>query len=393
MQFLTEKSVVHVKNTGLRPIFFRSSLPEGILGYRLLTLDIMRTLSGLNRQEWPFHVLFWILLIGSAMVSTGWVWIFPDRGFFFILVTVIIPIYVNALVLVPRYFNRRHWLLYGGLLILLLLAVSAAKALFFIGSFAWAGETFDVGQQFSKWFLRDLRNLDKFVFSGTAWIVYCSFAYRFIKDWFVNERIRRQLIAEKLTMELALLKAQVNPHFLFNTLNNVYALALSERAETTADAVEKLGALMRYGLHDAQADFIRLSQELDYLERYVDMQKLRTTPDRLTVTLRLDVAEISHQKIAPMILLPFIENAFKYGVSTTEASRIFISITYAAGVLSLRVENAIHAQRVNTSDETPSGLGLTNARERLALIYPKRHRLTHGAAEDTYRVELDVTLV
>ena len=347
------------------------------------------SLSGLSHQEWPFHLLFWVLLIGSAMISTGWVWIFPDRGFLFILVTAIVPVYANALLLIPRFFNRRHWLLYGVLLILLLLAVSTVKALFFVGSLAWAGEAFDAGQQFNRWFLREFRNFDKFVFSGTAWIVYLSFAYRFIKDWFVNEGVRRQLLSEKLTMELALLKAQVNPHFLFNTLNNVYALALTEGAETTANAVEKLGALMRYSLHDAQADFILLSKELDYLERYIDMQRLRTSPDQLTVALRLDVGEIGYQKIAPMILLPFIENAFKYGVSTTESSEITIDIAYAVGMLTLRIENPIHAQRTRTT----GGLGLTNVQERLRLVYPKRHRLVHRAAGNTYRVELDVTLV
>lgn len=350
------------------------------------------TLPGLPRQEWPFHVLFWILLIGSAMVSTGWVWIFPDRGLLFILITATVPIYVNALLLIPRYFNRKHWLTYGLLLILLLLTVSAAKALFFIGSFAWAGEAFDAGQQFNKWFLREFRNFDKFVFSGTAWIVYISFAYRFIKDWFVNEQVRKQLTAEKLTMELALLKAQVNPHFLFNTLNNLYALALAERAETTADSVEKLGALMRYSLHDAQADFILLSKELDYLERYVDLQKLRATPDRLTVEMRLEVAGISNQRIAPMILIPFVENAFKYGVSTTEVSQIAIVIAYKAGVLSLRVRNNIRSQRVSTSDELSGGVGLINVQERLRLIYPSRHRLVHGAIKNIYQVELGVTL-
>ncbi len=326
--------------TGFVTFFFVLCARVVYLGDRSLNpTDMNLTLP--NRQEWPFHVLFWVLLIGSAMISTGWVWLFPDRGFLYILVTIIVPIYVNALLLIPRYFNRMHWLSYGVLLILLLLVVSAVKALFFLASFAWAGAAFNAGQQFNEWFLREFRNFDKFVFSGTAWIVYVSFAYRFIKDWFVNEGVRRQLLSEKLTMELALLKAQVNPHFLFNTLNNVYSLALAERAETTADAVEKLGALMRYSLHDAQADFILLSKELDYLERYVDMQKLRTTPDRLKLMMRLDDTGTSNQKIAPMILLPFIENAFKYGVSTTETSRIVIDVVYAKGVLALRVENTI----------------------------------------------------
>ena len=350
------------------------------------------TVPALNRYEWPFHVLFWLLTVGSAMINADWMQLFPDRGFSFVLVTAIIPVYVNALLLIPRYFNRRHWLIYAVLLVLLLLSASAAKALFFMASFAGAGEPFDAGQQFNKWFLRDFRNLDKFVFSGMAWIVYLSFAYRFIKDWFVNEGVRQQLLSEKLAMELALLKAQVNPHFLFNTLNNVYALALAEKAETTADSVEKLGALMRYSLHDAQADLILLSQELDYLERYVDLQKLRTTPDRLTVTTHWEVAEVDHRKIAPMILIPFVENAFKYGVSTTEVSNIDIDVAFVAGVLSLRVQNTVHARQTSSSEETPGGLGLTNVQERLRLIYPDRHRLVHGIQGNTYRVELDVTL-
>ena len=135
---------------------------------------------------------------------------------------------------------------------------------------------------------------------------------------------------------------------------------------------------MRYSLHDAQADFILLSQELDYLERYVDLQKLRTAPDRLTVTTHWEVAEVGHRKIAPMILIPFVENAFKYGVSTTEVSNIDIDVAFVAGVLSLRVQNTVHARRTGSSEETPGGLGLTNVQERLRLIYPDRYQLVHG---------------
>ncbi len=147
MRFLIGKWTVHVKNDGLRPIFFRGKPLDCILGYRSFNPNLMNlTLPALNRYEWPFHVLFWLVLVGSAMINADWMQLFPDRGFSFVLVTAVIPIYVNALLLIPRYFNRRHWLTYGVLLILLLLAASAAKALFFMASFAWTGETFDAGQ-------------------------------------------------------------------------------------------------------------------------------------------------------------------------------------------------------------------------------------------------------
>src|SRR5690606_20434509 len=180
-------------------------------------------------------------------------------------------------VLIPKYLKRSKIVHYTLFLTLLLLGVNLVKALFIVAYLLSHGHEIIFIDELRKWVFRDFRFLDKILFSGTMMILYISFGYRVIKVWFVNERMKQRLISDKLTMELALVKSKVNPHFLFNTLNNVYATAMEENAPNTADNIAKLGSLMRYGLHDAQVDFILLSKEIDYIGQYVDMQKLRVS--------------------------------------------------------------------------------------------------------------------
>ena len=251
------------------------------------------------------------------------------------------------------------------------------------------GKEINFVYQWYKWAFHDYRSFDKFVFSGTTWPVYLSFAYRFIKDWIINERVKEKLVSEKLSMELALLRSQVNPHFLFNTLNNIYALALEEKAVGTADTIATLGNLMRYSLHDAQADFITLRKEIDYVEQYVTMQRLRLTENtHLKMSVEADEPGSTHATIAPMILMPFIENAFKYGVSITHESRISIRISISENGLLLRVENTVHHRDASEA----GGFGLANVRHRLALLYPDQHQLVYGTEGEVYKVRLELHL-
>ncbi|MEO0330888.1 MAG: sensor histidine kinase [Bacteroidota bacterium] len=346
----------------------------------------------LNKREGWFHIAFWLLVMVSAI--SGWSnnldsMYITYRGISLVL-TFILPIYINAFVLIPRFFKRDKWPTYALYLVVLLIAAKVLHTALLLAPWMindWA--SLDLSKEFSHWVFREFRSFDKFVFSQLPWIVYISFAYRFIKDWFVNEQVKSRLISEKLSVELALLKAQVSPHFLFNTLNYIYAIALDERAVSTADNISKLGTLMRYSLHDTQADFIALNKELDYLERYIELQRMRLTEDQqLNVTLDLKNDEIGSLNIAPMILLPFIENAFKYGISTTHASQINISIRLTEKLLVMEVENAV--QRTEQSEI--GGLGLENVKTRLALIYPNRHKLTFGLVDGKYFVHLELNL-
>lgn len=342
-------------------------------------------------SEWKFHFLFWMLFLGS-LITIGWS-DFPSRiviprSASWVL-TLIIPIYINALILIPKYLKKSTWLKYVVFLLMTLFLAKVLNTLFLVIPFILQGVEFNFVSEFNKWFIRDFTRLDKFVFGSTVMIIFISFAYRIGKDWIVNERIKEKLISEKLSMELTLLKSQVNPHFLFNTLNNIYAIALEEKAENTAKNISKLGTLMRYSLHDAQSDFIQLKKEIEYIEQYVEMQKLRSTDaDSIILNVNVGGPEIQQAYIAPMILIPFIENAFKYGISTSNVSVISIDISFSDGKLYMAVKNSVH----NNKRFTNFGLGLANVKDRLRLIYSNRHRLVYEQKNNFYYVNLELKL-
>ncbi len=347
----------------------------------------------MGKRELSFHLAFWVLMMASILYA--WSNNLDPTNIIFrgisVILTFIVPIYVNALILIPRYFKRKTWLQYGALLLTLLIISKAVNTVFLLIPWMirdWAG--LDFGNEFVKWMFREFENFDKWIFSQTIWIVYMSFAYRFVKDWFVNEQIKSKLTSENLSMELALLKTQVNPHFLFNTLNNIYAVALEEKAEATADGISKLGALMRYSLHDTQADFIPLSKELEYVEKYIELQKMRLTDNqKLVCDISVANQETQGFLIAPMILMPFIENAFKYGSSTTEQTNINLAISLSKHTLHLNVENTIHKSRETVQ---VGGMGLENVKSRLRIIYSGKHDLDHGQNGQLYSVNLKLEL-
>jgi hypothetical protein len=180
----------------------------------------------------------------------------------------------------------------------------------------------------------------------------------------------RQTEKEKISAELSYLKAQINPHFLFNTLNSIYSLAI-QKADATAPAVQQLSSMMRYVLNESVNDHVPLQKEIDYISNYVGLQQLRFGKE---MHLQFNVTgDIGNNQIAPLILIPFIENAFKYGVNAEEESDIRIMISIENSKLNLEVTNNII--RTKISDEQQGGIGITNTRERLNLIYPSGHEL------------------
>lgn len=206
-----------------------------------------------------------------------------------------------------------------------------------------------------------------------------AFLIKFYDRW-------KQAENEKKNAELSLLKAQINPHFLFNTLNSLYSLAIS-RSEQTADGIAKLSGMMRYMLHDSALDMVPLQDELNYIKNYTELQKLRI-PEEANIKITLP-GEAGNKKIAPMILIPFIENAFKYGVNPNEEMTIEINISSHSNAIEMTCSNRIvHAP----SDDMQSGVGLENAKKRMLLIYPKQHLLKIEKTEDWYQVFLSVTL-
>jgi two-component system, LytTR family, sensor kinase len=200
----------------------------------------------------------------------------------------------------------------------------------------------------------------------------------------------KTLEQQRTTSELSFLRAQINPHFFFNTLNNIYALTMLN-VESSRQALLKLSRMMRYVLYETQKDMVLLSQEIAFIQDYIELMQLRLT----------DKVEIAFQKpsplrdvnIAPMILLPFVENAFKHGVSSLHASRISIALRQQPGLLEVEVRNTIFSEQ-NKSLEQGNGIGLVNTRRRLDLLYPNQYTLlvNEDTAQNEYQVHLTLDL-
>jgi LytS/YehU family sensor histidine kinase len=213
-----------------------------------------------------------------------------------------------------------------------------------------------------------------------------SAAVRITMEWFKNERQKKEMEAEKLASELAFLKSQVNPHFLFNILNNICSLA-RKKSDETENAIIKLSQIMRYMLQDSKDEKVSLEKEIEYLQSYIELQRLR-----LPEAVRIDFSTVGRPEllsIEPLLLIPFVENAFKHGVSYQDVSEISIRMICRAQALSFVVENHIAKQRGDTTEQG-SGIGLKNVMRRLELLYPGKHQLKIRDDGIQYNVELDI---
>lgn len=223
----------------------------------------------------------------------------------------------------------------------------------------------------------------------TTAILGVSNLYGYTFAWFTGERDRQTLKEEKLKAELSALKHQINPHFLFNILNGLYGLAFKNNDEVTASGIAKLSQLMRYMLYESNDNKVLLSKEIEYLENYIDLQKLRlngTTVVNFAVN-----GNIKGKQVAPMLFIPFIENAFKHGISTVNPSQLNINLEVTDNLLDLAVDNPIH---LNTSNELDpvGGIGLNNVRKRLELLYRDNYELNINESPEHHRVHLRIKL-
>lgn len=189
------------------------------------------------------------------------------------------------------------------------------------------------------------------------------------------------------------LRSQINPHFLFNALNTLYASALIENAEKTSDGIQKLGDMMRFMLHENQLPRIPLSREIDYLRNYLDLQLLRFgAQTNLDLDIQINDAQCQGE-ISPMLIIPFVENAFKHGISAKEKSWIRLNLRCISGSVHLDLVNSVHPEKpVNEKSREESGIGLENVKKRLALLYPDQHQLSIISNDTDFFVHLSVQI-
>jgi len=208
-----------------------------------------------------------------------------------------------------------------------------------------------------------------------------------IQEWFKSEDTKKEMEHEKLNTELSLLKSQINPHFFFNTLNNIYSLAIL-KSDETASSILKLSAIMRYVLTETDQKLVPLSNEIDFLQNYINLQSVRLTDK---VKLDIDFDEyVNNKQIAPLLFIAFVENAFKYGVSTVEHSTINIRLQTTGNKVLFCVQNHIVEAARNSSINT--GIGIVNVKRRLQLLYPEKHVLTIEEKDNLFTVNLEIIL-
>lgn len=227
----------------------------------------------------------------------------------------------------------------------------------------------------------------RFVFA-LVFFYMASVVIFFIEQSARNERLRRELEKEKATAELAYLKQQINPHFLFNTLNAIYSYTIGASAPA-ADAVLKLSSILRYMLYQTGRDQVSLTDELTVMDDYIELQKLRLT-DKTKVEVRIG-GNTRNRLIEPMLLIPIVENAFKFGVDSVKPSFIRIELDLVGNSLTFRTTNRVVKR--NDGDRSNSGIGIRNIRRRLDLSYgPDKYSLEAGEKEDIFTVILQLNL-
>jgi len=292
--------------------------------------------------------------------------------------------YLNFYFFIPKfYFRKKHLVFIIVLLLSFLVIVFLPDYLFPFQNHGHMMQGLGNGDRLSQ----GPKNFGNHFFFSTGHhlvfflaIVFFSLMLKLNNRW-------RQAEKERLKAELSYFKAQINPHFLFNTLNTIYSLAIQNDGNT-AEAVVKLSGMMRYVISDASSDFVSLEKEISYISDYIELQRIRFGD---TVKIDYNPCQTDEgQMIAPLILIPFIENAFKFGVNPTENSYISIDISLSESELHMQVFN----YKVNGRDESEKtgGLGIINTRQRLALLYPEKHRLSIGESSSEYRVNLFIIL-
>lgn len=212
-----------------------------------------------------------------------------------------------------------------------------------------------------------------------------SSGFRLGEEWQRAENRRRETERARLSAELSQLKSQLNPHFLFNTLNGIYTLALS-KSDDAPDVVLKLSYLLRYVMAETNADFVPLERDLEHLSHFIELHQMRLTA-QTPVTFSVE-GDLAGHRIAPLLLLPFVENAFKFGSSARELSPIDISLKINGKRLEFTCNNLLRS----TADDS-TGIGLVNTRRRLDLLYQGQHTLETGPQNGAFVVNLQLDLL
>jgi len=342
----------------------------------------------MNKKYSPFiHLLFWILLIGGV---TSYILIDgkPIRTLLYIRILIgIFFFYINYSILVPLFLFKKKKISYF-ISVVLLLVVSFYTFSTLqpdgIPYFKHAGVPFDTfprgprgGRGGGPRFIVVLFTLVSIVLGSIV---------RLYQKLEKDENLRKQIESQKNKTELKSLKNQLNPHFLFNSLNSIYSLSV-KKSDETPEAIIMLSELMRYMLYKANNTKVLLKDELEYIENYIRLQRLRiVNNEHVKIAIRGDIAS---QRISPLLFISYIENAFKYGTDFRGNTVVTIEISISNNELQFNCVNLIGSRTKNDCD---AGIGMKNTQERLKLLYPNKHQLLLTEEDNRFTVKLTLQM-
>ena len=336
---------------------------------------------------WPVHLTVWAVILGMPLFVTG-----PDRPlmtghqyirFLLVPLSFMVVFYTNYFLLIDRCLTKRRFGSFSGYNILLIGAVMVGVHLLF--HYVLPPDSARPPLE------RPWQDSVRF-FVGNAMlyllVVGVGVAIRMTSGWYRAEAARQELEHRRTEAELQNLKSQINPHFLFNTLNNIYSLIQLD-AGRAQQAVHDLSRLLRYVLYDSSRPAVPLEAEIAFLRDYIELMRIRL-PRHVRVFVSLPDAP-SQTPVAPLLFISLVENAFKHGVSDDKPSYVTIDIHETGGQLICRIKNSFFPKSPD-SDRSGSGIGLTNLSKRLAMIYPERHTFECGQTGDAYQALLCIKL-
>jgi len=337
------------------------------------------------------HILFWLASIALMLFF----FFFNEKRVHFDLVTLakalivnigfVIGVYVNLYVLIPRFLKQKNYIFYIFWLIILLTLSSIIIQLLLM----FLRRALDFSINFSSF---DVNLHSAYFFATFIYVAFTSLL-KFIKDWLSLQDLNYKLAKierQKLEAELKTLKGQLNPHFLFNSLNNIYSLALI-KSDKVPDLILKLSDLMRHIIYESRENFIELEKEIEFVNNFIALQKIRT-PDSVQITYE-KVGEVPSAEIAPLLFEPFIDNAFKHGLPGN-GNADFIRINFdftTVGFLHFTIEN--NYEESGSWNKKNSGIGINNVKQRLKYLYaPKEYKLAVQKENNIFKVSLQLKL-
>lgn len=301
--------------------------------------------------------------------------------------TILVLFYFHTFISFPRFFNKQKALYFIGIQVIILIAASVVMIVLDGVQSYRALQNIGVGTQLSSLF--STRNVRSDLLVVFFLLLIPSFIYYFIKKQLTAMETTGFQLYRKKEAELAQLKSQVNPHFLFNTLNTLYAFALKEGSEKTAECIAKLANLMRFMLDDMEKETILLKREISYIHDYVKLQSIRSAVEH-DIAINVDVEDEESFSIAPMLLIPFVENAFKHGMNPNKVSQLKIDIHASGHQMQFVIENSIDENFQAYYKEKGFGIGIENVKSRLRYVYPNRHTISVAKTNTSFIVILNI---